>query len=52
LVLSEISTRLSGQRDQRARKKTEAMEVRIIMAYAIYHVCRSIQPAGGGAVCA
>jgi hypothetical protein len=43
-ILSETSARLSGQRDQRARKKTEAMEVRIIMASAIYHARHGIQP--------
>ncbi|MEH2524928.1 MULTISPECIES: hypothetical protein [unclassified Bradyrhizobium] len=36
LFLSEASARLSGQRGQRARKKTEAIwEVRIIMARTI-----------------
>jgi hypothetical protein len=44
LILSETSARWSGQRDQRPRKKTEAMEVRIIMAYAIYHARHRIQP--------
>jgi hypothetical protein len=53
LFLSETSARLSGQRGQRARKKTEAiLEVRIIMACTIYHVHGGVQPARGGAVCA
>jgi hypothetical protein len=44
--LSETSARLSGQRGQRARKKTEAiLELRIIMACTIYHVHGSVQPA-------
>jgi hypothetical protein len=50
LFLSETSARLSGQRGQRARKKTAAMEVRIIMVSALYHMRGRVQPARGGAL--